>query len=168
MWRLCSSKIVRFVLPPILSLWVAGAGCLMGCEGMVVAAATDSSVSATQHLAHTPTIVASGHACASGQSHNCCKKSSNKAATRSETDSSATTPVTTNSFPSGLMNGCPLALSRAAVVTKAQGADLSAFPALTHSTLPAESLLDQKAALSPPVRLPNRGHTYLRCCVFLI
>lgn len=168
MWCLCSTKIVRVVLSPVLGLWLAGAGCLMGCEGLVAAAATETRAGATQHSTQTPTIVASGHACASGKSHACCKKGSNEAVARSETAGSATTNVTANSFPSGLMNGCPLALSRAAVVTKARSADQSASPSLIHSTLPAENSLEQKAPLSPPVRLPNRGQTYLRCCVFLI
>src|SRR5688572_12747366 len=26
----------------------------------------------------------------------------------------------------------------------------------------------QTTPLTPPLRLPNRGHTYLRCCAFLI
>jgi hypothetical protein len=26
----------------------------------------------------------------------------------------------------------------------------------------------ESSALTTPLRLPNRGHTYLRCCVFLI
>src|SRR5687767_14806539 len=89
MWALSSSKIVRFLVAPLLSLWVAGAGCLLGCEGMVAAAAAAANgqnSNVAQHSEHGPAIVASGHACSSGGpsagssdnsngSHNCCKTS---------------------------------------------------------------------------------------------
>ncbi len=166
MWAFSSVRIVRFVLAPMLSLWVAGVGCMLGCEGMV-AVATDKSAATTQHSEHIPTIVASGHACASNKTHDCCNKRRPESKTKARSGTPDRPLITSERPSSGMMN-CPLAVSRAAVVTKAQGGDTSASPALARSTLPAQSSLEQIAPLSTPLRLPNRGHTYLRCCVFLI
>jgi hypothetical protein len=173
LWSLPSARIVRLVLVPILSLWIAGAGCMMGCEGMVAAsAATVPGLSPEKPSVHTSgrkaTIVASGHACSSGGSHSCCAENTGKtepvAVRASQSD---TTLFASGGSSTGMMN-CPLAVSRAAIAGKVRSSEVAAAPALAHSSLPAEKLLEQTAPLSAPLRLPNRGHTYLCCCVFLI
>jgi hypothetical protein len=69
---------------------------------------------------------------------------------------------------SGTMNNCPLAMSRAAVVGKPHDSESSVNPALARSFLPDLDFGEHTAPLSAPLRLPNRGHTYLHCCAFLI
>lgn len=171
-------KAIRMLLAPLLALWIAGAGCMLGCEGMVAAAAHNPDANAIQHSAHTSTIVASGHACASGGTgnHNCCKKSveevssevgSAVAAARPRNESGAA--LTLASVPlSGMMDPCPFAVGRSATIAKTRSADASAPPQLLQSTLHFQSFTAQTTPLSSPLRLPNRGHTYLHCCAFLI
>lgn len=180
MWTFSSSKIVRFVLTPLLSLWVAGAGCMLGCEGMVTsvaAAGFEQEASTGLHSAQGVTIVASGHACSSGassaselnKSHNCCKRSSTEVKPKERRLSpGAATWIRFDSSSSGLMKDCPLARSKTAVVTKSRSSKTDASPGLANSYLPAQDFLEQPTSLSTSARLPNRGHTYLRCCVFLI
>lgn len=38
-----STRFVRLMLAPLLSLWIAGAGCMMGCQGMAASAAVPNS-----------------------------------------------------------------------------------------------------------------------------
>jgi hypothetical protein len=169
MWIFASSRILRLILAPALSLWVAGAGCMLACEGLVASAATLITAAASTSEEGSQ-IVASGHACSSGEmakSHDCCKGAPKAEADTRREPHEIAFPAATES-QSRTMNGCPLAVSRAAVVSKTRTGDAS------DSTVPAQSLiqsnitLEQTAPLSPPLRLPNRGHTYLRCCVFLI
>ena len=163
-----SLRAVRFGLAPLLSLWIAGAGCMLGCASM---AASEASLKTNSghHKESSSTIVASGHACSSKKSHDCCKKSSDEEASPEVSQSNPLNEalVTSGGSSSGPIN-CPFAVSRAAVVTKAQGRDMNASAVLAVSNPAQQNLLEQTASLSPPLRLPNRGHTYLRCCVFLI
>lgn len=186
MLSLSSFRIVRFLLAPLLILWAAGAGCMLGCEGMVAAAAAAApaadgqNASRSQPSDHRSTIVASGHACSSGgssasssgeinKSHNCCKKSSTDVEPRAPRLSTGeATLIQSGASSSGMMKDCPLAGSKAVVVTKSRGSQMNASPAIAHSFLPAQNSLEQPTPLSTPPLLPNRGHTYLRCCVFLI
>lgn len=171
MWSLTSTRIVRFVVVPILSLWIAGAGCMMGCEGMVAAAPAGpipgQEKDSGHHSARKAAIVASGHCSASG-SHT--RSTSNAGETKQavkRTDRLDTTLLKQGGSPSGRMN-CPLAVSRAVIAAKIRINEIAAAPELPHSNLPAENVLDWTSPFSSTTRLPNRGHTYLRCCVFLI
>ena len=161
------------MLATLLSFWVAGAGCLLGCEGMVAAASTEQSNS-SRHAKGTTTIVASGHACSSGKSHGCCAAKSDESAPPVRKAQSGTAqsvpngkPVASRQSSSGPMS-CPFAMSRAVVISKAQGSQKNTAAVLAHSTPIAQSFAEQLVPLSRPLRLPNRGHTYLHCCVFLI
>ncbi len=66
-------KIVRGFLAMTLGLWIAGAGCLLGCEGMMTAVASEGNVAAP-HEASDLSVVVSGEACASAKTHDCCAK----------------------------------------------------------------------------------------------
>jgi hypothetical protein len=167
MRMLSSTRIVRFVLVPLLCLWVAGGGCLLGCEGM--AAANASSVQEKHSGRHSEVKAASGSACKSSSSHSCCTKHSGatKAAAK-QTSKSAALLVSLGGSPSGMMKECPLAVGRTALAAKMRDHEVAAAPVLARSILPPESGLERTSPLSAPARLPNRGHTYLRCCVFLI
>lgn len=177
---LSSLRVVRFILAPALSFWIAGAGCMLGCESMVAAASPKASAeshSAGHHSKSNSTIVASGHACASQESHHCCQKNGDDAGPKSSQSktskkSSQSKPsneslVASGGSSSSPMN-CPFAMGRATVATKAQGGDNSLSPVPADSDLLIHNSREQLSPLSPPLRLPNRGHTYLRCCVFLI
>ncbi|HKO59746.1 MAG TPA: hypothetical protein VJV03_01185 [Pyrinomonadaceae bacterium] len=168
------TELVRKVAVITLAFWLAGAGCLLGCEGMAAAAPADhhdSSSSSTQ----ASTLVVEGDACASTEGHSCCKKKAR--ATRKQTsdqsspvhraadvDSSST--KLNESSTSG-MRACPFAISRAMSVAKARDDESSAVEVPRYA-LPVQPGREQKLALSTTSPLPNRGHTYLRCCTFLI
>jgi len=155
---------------------------MLGCEGMVAAAAgSDQQASTALHSAQAVTIIASGHACSSSsgassagelnKSHNCCKKSSTKTqakASRGGLSTGAATLIQFGDPSSGMMTDCPLAGSKTAVVNKNRNTETDASPAVAHSYSSAQTFLEQTTPLSTSPRLPNRGHTYLRCCVFLI
>ncbi len=171
--NLPSTRIVRFVLVPILSLWISGAGCMLGCEGMVAAAATVpgsiSEKNSGHHSGQRATIVASGKACSSGGSHSCCAKNAGDTKPLAKrTSKSDTTLITVGGSSSGKMKDCPLAVGRAAIPAKIRLNEVIAAPVFAHSILPAENVQGRTSPLFIQARLPNRGHTYLRCCVFLI
>ena len=172
------TKILRSGLGIILSFWIAGAGCMFGCQNMVAFAAGGTE---TSHESSLATIV-SGEACASGGSHDCCAKKKAEAATNTQT---AKTQKASNRpslklaallsqaeslkpVPSSGGRECPLALSRAVAVAKKDDNQNLAAPVAVVLATPAQIPTEQHAALSRAARLPNRGHTYLRCCVFLI
>jgi hypothetical protein len=167
----CSVKIVRVVLAVAVAFWMAGAGCMLVCENMVMAAASNNATSSGNSL----TTVAAGDACASANSHDCCahhgkhgnksKKTSGGKATKQPTDAALILDFANS--PSGMMADCPLAINATAAISKAKRDESSSAYALTGATaLP--NALEQTFPLAPPSRLPNRGHTYLHCCVFLI
>ena len=157
-----------------VALWLAGAGCLLGCEGTVAASAGQHH-NRSAKSDQSQTIVAEGDACASNEGHGCCKK---KARAHRDTPANAG-PVAANhtsaqkSTESRLAesptNGmtCPFAISRAIAVAKIHDGQMSATAAVPH-VLTAASVREQKLSLSATSPLPNRGHTYLRCCSFLI
>lgn len=172
MWSLSSARIVRFVLAPVLSLWVTGAGCMMGCGNMMAAAANSTTANEALHFHGHSTIVVSGDACASAKSHDCCakRKSEVKPAAKSrarQTAATGTTLINSGESSSG-MEGCPLAVGKAAVVTKSASRDVNDFTVDAPASFSVDDPAKQAVPLTTPLRLPNRGHTYLRCCVFLI
>ncbi len=167
-----SIKIVRVVLAMALSLWVAGAGCMMGCGNMMAAGAHSSTANEALHSYGHSTIVVSGDACASAKSHDCCakRKSEVRSPPKSQPRQTATTGTTlvNSDEPSSDMEGCPLAVGKAAVVTKSANADVRGSKAAAPESFSANTYPEQAVPFTTPLRLPNRGHTYLRCCVFLI
>ncbi len=168
MLRCTSVRIVRFGLALGLSLWIAGAGCVLGCGSMLEASQPSPQPAEPQHAGHVATIV-SGDSCPTSKSHDCCagKKAKKRILTRGIEMSSLALIPSEDGSPGGTM-GCPLAVNSAAVITKSNSKQIVSPAAVSAATLPALFHVEQKAALSPPPLLPNRGHTYLRCCVFLI
>jgi hypothetical protein len=180
---LASIRIIRVALALAVALWMAGAGCLLGCENMVAAAAVNESAAATTSVTVTnsSTLVAAGDACPSMRSHDCCARHGRKAEAQStskpasqpivEPKTAAQTSVIVAAefgATSSMMMDCPLAVNASAALSKAKP-DTS-LTALAHTGAGARLplLQEQTTDLSPPPLLPNRGHTYLRCCVFLI
>lgn len=160
MFFLASAKFTRLALVPLLAFWIAGTGCLLGCEKMVAAANLEDT--------HLDTIVA-GDSCASQKGHDCCAKRNDRksmAVTVSETSSSIDFFLPSKNASDTF--GCPLAASRAIVVGKA--GTLQPPPGETiGARLPSySSVNERRASATETLFPPNRGHTYLRCCVFLI
>jgi len=175
---LSSIRILRVSLALAVAFWMAGAGCLLGCGNMGGAAASTAIASP----ANSSAMVVTGEACASMQSHDCCAKHNAHSAAKAVTNSAADKgqfvadagKVTSDSlfwamgttFP--LMMDCPLAVNATAALTKAR-------PDQSNIALPSRNELvslsnppEQTSAFARPLRLPNRGHTYLHCCSFLI
>lgn len=167
--RLLSSiRVVRVSLALAVAFWMAGASCLLGCEQMVSA----SAATAVTSPASSMTIVASGSACASMRSsHDCCAKSgkhsTSKTSAKRNAKAPSEKPESVEATPVSMMD-CPLAVTATAALAKAGSDQASAaLPDSSERTVLA-NLQEQTIAFARPLRLPNRGHTYLRCCVFLI
>jgi len=174
---LSSIRIVRISLALAVAFWMAGAGCMLGCENMASAAPSTEVASP----ANSPAIVVTGEACASMHSHDCCAKrnahSAAKAVTKSTSDKRQSVADSGKQirFDSAALVGifptmmeCPLAVNASAVLSKAR-------PDQSNVALPSSSERaslsnppEQTSAFARPLRLPNRGHTYLHCCSFLI
>lgn len=163
-----SNRIVRFVLAPLLILWVGGAGCLIGCEGMVAVAATVADAHQARHSGRKPTTVPSGATCSSSGSQNCCARGAVEPKPPvKRTSESYSALGTISGSSSGMMRDCPLAVDKA-ITPKERDGQVVFAPVLAPSILRSDNVLERTSPLSKPLRLPNRGHTYLRCCVFLI
>jgi len=172
------------MLAVTVALWMAGAGCILGCENNLVAAATSDS-----QQSNSSTIVASGDVCAT-HSRDCCARHRpaggpagranhgaeppTSPALKSDKSAARAANLPTSLFASSLgttpstMDSCPLAVNATAALSKVRRHHSSSVYSVTqlHASLATGTF--QTIALSPPLRLPNRGHTYLRCCVFLI
>ncbi|HEU4477947.1 MAG TPA: hypothetical protein VFR80_05470 [Pyrinomonadaceae bacterium] len=151
---------------------------MFGCQDMMAATSIGTDASAAESGEASLATIVSGDACASSSAHDCCAKKRSDA--RSKTPDAntrvslklATQLLQSESLkpsPSSGGRGCPLALSRAVAIAKATESKQSVDSVATPVTAPvlADSAA-QHTALSPLARLPNRGHTYLRCCVLLI
>ena len=171
-------RFVRMALALAVALWMAGAGCLLGCENMIAAAANHGdSVGTSLTPSNSLTTVATGDACASVQSHDCCakhgarrtvSKTSAKATVKSKSHASTSVTGAVEFGPTSTMMDCPLAVNATAALSKAKPDTSPTAVAHTTAARRLPLLQEQASALSAPPLLPNRGHTYLRCCVFLI
>lgn len=173
-----SLKFCRVGFALLLSLWIAGGGCMLGCQNMGALAATDEA--GETPVTHHAAMIVSGDACAAGEGHDCCAKKkaaaerANSATKTATKPSLATTTIisqTESLIPAPVegMKQCPLALGRAVAATKpGGGTQIVAALAPSASVLTLAVSPEQHSSLSPAARLPNRGHTYLRCCAFLI
>jgi hypothetical protein len=70
--------------------------------------------------------------------------------------------------PDGSEHTCPLAMNATALATKVRADESSAQTALQPAALPLTGAGRTVIQSSTPTYCNNRGHTYLRCCVFLI
>lgn len=191
MSSISSIRIFRVMLALAVALWMAGAGCMLGCEKMVAAAAANEHMSpANAYHANSNTIV-SGDACASMHSHDCCaRRGAGSAAQPAQAavqsnarpddgwnaaaNSRTAAPAIVSSLvaeltaPFSAMTDCPLAVNATAALSKARPDQATVAAPLTRPNFAPPPLQELTTAQSPPLVLPNRGHTYLRCCVFLI
>ena len=116
------TKMVRGSLVLALSLWIAGAGCMFGCQDMTAFAATGNDVMGAEQ----GSVIVSGDACAANGSHDCCAKKKAETKTKTQNAGSRLTlelatlisqNETLNSAPSSGVRECPLALSPAIAIT---------------------------------------------------
>ncbi|HEX8070100.1 MAG TPA: hypothetical protein VF546_09130 [Pyrinomonadaceae bacterium] len=137
-----------------LALWLAGTGCLLGCERGAAAA----HAAASQHAAaHTDS-------CHAFAAHGCCH--------RAAPDATRVTPQAEETFQTeshgpASRTVCPLAGQTADAARKVRHADAAAVAvsaAAPHA--PDAQALAPRAARR--WRVPARGGTHLRCCVLLI
>ena len=139
-----SMRALRLALVFSVSFWMAG-GCLIGCSNTAMGAEPVNKVD--------DSTTVSGLNC-----HHAAK-------------SEAKPPKGVPAFmpgPRGNMKDCPLAVSATAVTAKTSNhlpapgsAPTAGLPVISHETI-------QLASFSPKPIPPNRGPTYLRCCVLLI
>jgi hypothetical protein len=147
-------RIFRLTLAISVSLWMAGAGCLLGCS---------NTVNAAPHSKDDVNTVVADDSCASKHSHHCCAKKKQPAPS---VETQLLVPEI-RAVP-GSMKDCPLAVSASAVVSKARSDGSN--DSLQHQVsvaVPEQSNSLSKSRSSESLLL-NRGPTYLRCCVFLI
>ncbi len=158
-------KMARMGLAAALMLWVAGAGCLLGCEGMTTAAASEGSVQAYHG---DLSLVVSGEACASAKSHDCCAKRNHRTQPKAQRlEKQTATLIETDPSTSGIAD-CPLAMSRTVVSAKKSTDDTRSATTVANANLPIQNPIEQPEPVVTQLRLPNRGHTYLRVCSLLI
>ena len=153
-------KLLRLSLAISVSLWMAGAGCLLGCSN-------EANASSTASIESADTVVAE-HSCASS-SHDCCAKKQpqheSATANNPQTDLSASQ---VRSAQSSMMESCPMAVNASAIVSKGRAETPKASIAKTiEAPLPSTALASVMRNVDRP-NFHNRGPTYLRCCVFLI
>ena len=172
-----SLRMPRLLLSLSLVLWVGGAGCLIGCDSSAMAAMDEGAGVA---LHDNATVVAS-ESCAKAVNHSCCAKHrgssrhqqpAGQASRTTDLKASKLTTKPTSAFllPTSerTMQTCPLAMNAGALVTKARSDESSTMTALSPVALPLIDTGRTVAHSLPPTWFSNRGHTYLRCCVFLI
>jgi hypothetical protein len=104
-------------------------------------------------------------------SHDCCAKSGKHSTSKTSANRSGKAPAerleSLEAVPVSMMD-CPLAVTATAALSKAGSDQASAALPDSSARLVLAHSAEQTSALAHPLRLPNRGHTYLRCCVFLI
>ncbi len=150
-----SLKIVRLLLAISVSIWLAG-GCLFGCGNMAMASETTRSE-------------VEGESCHAARAHDCCAKPKPRKQTSVKLKVNfGETFAGVSSLPRGGMTECPLMIGATAAVSKSSSnsPDLLGAPHDEISLPVSEVELTQRQIVDP--FLPNRGPTYLRCCVFLI
>jgi hypothetical protein len=130
-----------------LVLWLAGVGCVIGCE---------MNISAAPVVKSEASVIAK-ESCPAFSGHDCCRESEDNG-----TASAGTIPARKDGA-----SCCPLAGQTADPARKASFPD--APLAVTGNGLLFTP--NVKTSLTLPLKGPqiaDRGSTYLRCCVFLI
>jgi hypothetical protein len=135
-----------------LAFWLAGAGCLLGCENTTEAA-----------VSHHPIEASPASRAASGDEHECCRMKM----TREDGAATGASSLKSLPRPHGLMTCYALG---------GQMSETARSLRVTQQSLPASRVGATHAPLTTTVerpahhaqRVPDRGGTHLRCCVFLI
>jgi hypothetical protein len=134
---------------------------MLGCGNSVSAAERHRAESAD-----VSQVVIAGDACASAHSHDCCAK---QRARKTTAKRSSNPEVLLAAVPSPMgMEDCPLAVNATAAISKPSGEQAIPDTALLDSLPLIQGAGRRSNIASTTPLVPNRGPTYLRCCVFLI
>ncbi|MCA1591608.1 MAG: hypothetical protein LC754_02945 [Acidobacteria bacterium] len=143
--------IIRRLTAIVCVLWLGGLGCLVGC-GPMVFATTPAPVALENHETAESCPMAS-------MGGDCCR--------HAKTERRGAAGETLSSTPQQ-MNCCPLAGQTADHVRKLRFVE-APVAVVARESLSAPAFVSHAAAAIPGRRrVPDRGSTYLRCCVFLI
>jgi hypothetical protein len=165
--RLSCSSIRTGIQHPIavlLLLWFVGLGCLLGCLSHAQAASIHESGVSKHTGMSMGDEMPNGQG--AGQQHDCCRArmASNKDV-KNETGKSLRTSLPSSSDS----QCCPLsATNGSGVAHKPRAAGEATQAPVLNTTQPRMDMPAQAAPSDNSLSLPNRGHTHLRYCVFLI
>ncbi len=143
--------ITRRLIAIALGLWLGGAGCLLGCEISVSAATLDDASRVSAQTESCPLSVGS----------ECCHH-------RAKENHDAGAVGTAQSSSSGSMMCCPLS---GQATEQARKLPRVPDPGTVYKPVGIAFDGNSLARLAQPLKefhVPDRGGTYLRCCVFLI
>ena len=147
-------RIFRTFLALTVPLWMAWAGCMLGCGNRAIAAV---------HSQNSQTIIA-GPSCHHA-THDCCAKKNSSSTVKK----SQQTISLLSAGPEPMMGECPLAVNATAVTASKATHPIPEQARATRAEPTGLESINQRVFWSPPpVRFLNRAPTYLRCCVFLI
>jgi len=146
-----------------LMFWCAGAGCMMVSYAQGAMREMDSS--------EAMDMSSMTHMSGAMDAHACCK-AKHKNAKRSQAVSQSkfsefkefTVPAPVQS---AAMSCCPLTSGSIVVASRSNGNDDASVSSNTDSSAFKLFSSNQKT-VAPPLRLPNRAHSYLLDCAFLI
>ena len=163
-------KVLRTIFKPhallaiALMFWCAGTGCMIVSYARAAASDSDPIVAQMSHSIGSMTMDA----------HACCKaKRPSSKTVRAQSEANAAPSdfdlLTTPSAPSqtSVMDCCPLTTGSIVVSSRSQSDDnTTAAQQLNSASLSFVGAAPQPLAV--PLRLPNRAHSYLLDCAFLI
>jgi hypothetical protein len=155
---------VRAVLAFGLMFWCAGTGCMMVNYARAAATELNDAAMVMDH-AMAGSMSMDAHACCKARRPSA-KAHQSRIESKSESaELNLTLPSTPT--PTGAMNCCPLTSGSIIVTSRSQSNDRAT---VLHHGDSASLLLIQTdpAPLVVPLRLPNRAHSYLLDCAFLI
>lgn len=151
---LLTAKTSRHLMIIALAMWLAGVGCFVGyCEPKVLAAAASH---------HSDT----DRSAPFNSQHSSCHVPQNGGA--SSTSVASTDSPQPLPSPPHTASCCPLAGLRTEAARKLLLADEDAVTQAYHDALFAQQTETLALAADKRPYIPDRGGTYLRCCVFLI
>lgn len=155
-----SLKVARVLVAVSVSLWMTGAGCMLGCGNHTLGASAS-----IENQSGSPETVVAAASCHT-QAHDCCAKKTKRKETVLPDQTSSLSAVTFTT--EGMMHECPLTVNANAAVTKVN----SDAPSANQVVVVHLPRVDKKVHLTnvrfTPVQSLNRGPTYLRFCAFLI
>lgn len=157
---------IRSAVALALMLWCAGTGCMM--VSYARAASNDGGESALWGHGMAGSMSADAHACCKAK-HGVAKAHHQRTESKPSDRSAELNLMTLPSTPTqpGAMNCCPLTSGSMVVASRSQSNDRSI---VSPQTLSSSWLLvtSDPSPLAIPLRLPNRAHSYLLDCAFLI